>query len=140
MGDIFRKVKVCGLTDAGGVLGCQTVEALLDSGASTTVVSAELAKKLGGKMLAGMDAHIEGRDVPLKLIGLKMEAPGCRVSALTAAVDTSLVARAGAAPDGSTTHVIVGHDYLQRGFARLQFSPKSAEQTVSCGISTKRKQ
>jgi len=88
MGDIVRKVNICGLTSDGEILKCVAgVDALIDTGSTTTVISVELAARLGGRNLKKHRTQINNRSVPLKLVGIKLNAAGCDEDALTVAVD-----------------------------------------------------
>jgi hypothetical protein len=108
MGDIIRKVDLCGLSDAGARLRCvKDVDAIIDTGSSTTVISSALAARLGGRTIRGL-LTIEGRHVPQKLTGVRLHAPGCETRALLVAVDDTLADRAGG------PMIILGHDYQQK--------------------------
>ena len=127
MGDIFRKVDICGLTEEGKQLGCTAANALIDPGATKTVISRALAKKLGGSLISGYKATVEGRDVPLKLAGVTLRAPGCDIDALTVAVDDTLVARA-----GHPAEMILGHDYLQHKRAAARYGNREDDHEIVC--------
>lgn len=128
MGDIVRKVDVCSLTAKGARGKCSTVSALVDSGASKTVISKRLADRIGGEMLASdYNVSLERRSLPLKLASVKLHARGCDMDALAVVVDNRLIARARRDVD-----VILGHDYLQNKHAVLRFSLKEEAQSASC--------
>ncbi len=131
MGNIFRKVDICGLTAEGKRLGrVKGVDALVDTGATKTVISSALARKLGGRSL-NIQTTIEGRRVGLKLAGVTLRAPGCDIDALVVAVDDTLVRRAGVGSTGEAIEVILGHDYLQNKRAALRYVGPRDE--VVCG-------
>lgn len=129
MGDIVRKIEVCSLT-AEGVQGktCATVDALIDPGASSTVISSALAKRVGGKSLPKkLTATIEGRRFPLKLTTVKLHAPDCDIAPITAVVSDELLARAGLRVDA-----LLGHDYLQRKRVALLYAEKTEDHKAAC--------
>jgi len=132
MGDIFRKIDVCGLDVRGRKLRCSRVDALVDPGSTTTVISEKLATAIGGPYLEGMEATIEGRKVPVKLTGLTLDSPGCKIRALTVSVSNEIVARAGRAPNGHLADVILGHDYLQRSYAQIAYGERTKDHSVRC--------
>jgi hypothetical protein len=112
MGDIFRTVDIWGLTGNAKRLGHATdTQVLVDPGATKSVISTKLAKRLRGKFL--MDIPIEGRKVPTKLTAIRLTASGCGEQPIVVAVDDQLVGRAGNGPDGKPVEVILGHDYLE---------------------------
>jgi hypothetical protein len=114
MGNIYRKVTIFGLTTEAKRLGGVTnIEALIDHGASMTVISTRLARRLKGRLLKGMKVPIEGRKVPVKLTALTLHAEGCGERPLVVAVDDDLVGRAGTNHVGAPTEIILGHDYLE---------------------------
>jgi len=127
MGDIVRKVDICGLTAEGKKLRCSSVDALIDPGATKTVISEALSRRLGGRFIKGIPATIEGRKVPLKLTAIALRASGCDASALTVVVDDKLVGRA-----GNSLEMILGHDYLQRKYVALQYAEREEDHLVAC--------
>jgi len=133
MGDILKKVEICQLTQGGVKSHCETVDALIDPGASSTVITSELAKRLrGGVFPHKFDATIEGRKFPLKLIAVKLDAPGCvDDTPLTVVVGSELVARA-----QHDVEMLLGHDYLQKRHVALQYAERMEAQTAVCAPST----
>lgn len=130
MGDIIRKVAVCGLTEGGKTIQCADAAALVDPGSTMTVISSDLARRVGGRMLPKkFHATIEGRKVPLKLTALTLKAQGCKIDALTVAVDDTLVSRA-----GDKVEMILGHDYLQRKHAGLRYGETTDDHELACEI------
>lgn len=117
------------MNDRGQVGACRNgVEALLDTGATKTVISSGLAKQLGGNTLSKeFSADVEGRKVPLKLVGVTLKAPGCHPDALAVIVDDTLAARAGR-KDGKLVEVILGHDYLENKDVALMYKKKRNKQ------------
>lgn len=135
MGDIVRKVDICSVTSAGNPGTCATVYALIDPGASSTVISARLAKRLGGKLLpARYGASIEGRKHPVKLTAIKLHAPSCTEAVIPAVVSEQLVARAKLDVD-----MLLGHDYLQRKRVALLYAETPAEHKAACTTSRARR-
>ncbi len=133
MGDILRKVEICQLTQDGVKRRCETVDALIDPGASSTVITSELATRLrGGVFPSKFDATIEGRKFPLKLTAVKLDAPGCTADTpMTVVVGSDLVARAEHKVD-----MLLGHDYLQKRHVALQYAERTEAQTAACAPST----
>lgn len=126
MGDILRKVDLCGLNDAGARLGCvKAVDAIIDTGASTTVIGSVLAARLGGRLIRGL-LRIEGRSVPQKLAGIRLHAPDCETRALLVAVDDTLAERAGG------PMIILGHDYQQKVHMGARYRSGGAD--VACEV------
>jgi len=115
MGDIVKQVDICGLDGKGRRFRCASATALVDSGASKTVISEDLAERIGGGML-GIPIEIEGRKIPLKLAAVTLRAKGCGIDALAVAVDDKLISRA-----GHGAEVILGHDYLQNKRAVMRY-------------------
>ena len=117
MGDIFRRIDVCGITAEGDILGCASGErapwAVIDPGATKTVFSSKLANAVQAPWISGINARVEGRAVPLHLASVQLRAPACEIDALAVAVDDVLVGRAGLGPGGVQADVVLGHDYLQ---------------------------
>jgi hypothetical protein len=130
VGDILRKITVCGLNSKGDPLNCQTVTALIDTGATQTVISSKIDKKLGGFQIP-QTVEIENREVRQRLAAVELDAPGCRANVIAAAVDDELVARAGNDEDGAPIQAILGHDYLQRERGALRYAPKGE---VACRV------
>jgi hypothetical protein len=120
LGDIWRRIDICGLTEnARRLRQANDVLALVDTGASKTVISTKLSTLLGGSVL--MKIPMEGRRVPSKLIAIRMQAPGCGEHPIVVAVDDDLVDRAGRNPEGEQADVILGHDYLEAERAVLKY-------------------
>lgn len=128
MGDIIRKVEVCSLTESGKQGRCETVDALIDTGASSTVISDRLASRLGGNALpAAYGATIEGKSFPRKLTSVKLKEHACGLEAIAVVVSDTLVARA-----ARPVEVVLGHDYLQRKRVALMYDENVAKQKVVC--------
>lgn len=131
MGDIFRKIDLWGLTEGAKRLGsAPKTQALVDPGASKTVISTRLAKKLRGKFL--MEIPIEGRKVWTKLTAIQLDAARCGEQPIVVAVDDQLVRRAGDGPDGKPVEVILGHDYLEAERVGLRYEERGDE--VACHV------
>ena len=120
MGDIWRRIDICGLTEnARRLRQASDVLALVDTGASKTVISTRLSTLLGGSIL--MQIPMEGRRVPSKLTAIRLQAPGCGEHPVVVAVDDDLVDRAGLNPEGEKADVILGHDYLEAERTTLRY-------------------
>lgn len=129
MGDIHRRLDICGLTPDAERLKCvRDVETLVDQGATKSVISSALAERVGGRHL--INVFIEGRAVPTKLVGLKLHAPSCREQPVVVAVDDKLVARAGRGPSGNPIEIILGHDYLEAEKAALRYKDRRGHQIL----------
>jgi hypothetical protein len=129
MGDIWRRVDISGLTEGARRLRrVSDVLALVDTGASKSVISTRLAKLLGGSVL--MRIPMEGRSVPSKLTAVRLRAPGCGEHPIVVAVDDEMVARAGSDPDGEPAQMLLGHDYLEAQRVTLRYLERGDE--VSC--------
>jgi predicted aspartyl protease len=128
MGDIIRKVEVCSLTEGGKRGRCETVDALIDTGASSTVISDRLAARLGGASLpTAYHATIEGKAFPRKLTSVKLKERACGLEALAVVVSNTLVARA-----ARPVEVVLGHDYLQRKRVALMYDEDVTKQKAVC--------
>lgn len=137
MGEIVRKVKLCGIDVARGEMigACSTVNAIIDTGATKSVISRAVAQKIAGAEL--LKLPIEGREVPTKLAAVHLKARRCKVRPLVVAVDDALVRRAGSAPDGSRIDMILGHDYLQaQKNATITFDQRRGDD-VACDLPSK---
>lgn len=120
IGDIFRTIDIWGLTESAKRLGhAADTQVLVDPGATKSIISTRLAKRLRGKFL--MDIPIEGRRVPTKLTAIRLAASGCGEQPIVVAVDDQLVRRAGVGPDGKPVEVILGHDYLEAERAGIRY-------------------
>jgi hypothetical protein len=117
MGDIVATLRVSAISAEGALLGRpMEVKTLVDTGSTRTVISSSLALRLGGSLLGGISATFERREVPLKLVALRLRAPGCRDDVIAVAVDDRLVRRAG---DGFDA--VLGHDYLEHNRIGLRY-------------------
>lgn len=130
MGDIIHKIEVCGITGDGTPKKCVVANAIVDTGATTTVISPALSANVqAGRTQT--KATIEGRKVPVDLTMMKLQARGCDYSIVAAAVDEKISARAGEV-DGKRIDVILGHDYLQRRQAVLAYGDRTEKHSVTC--------
>ncbi len=138
MGNIYRQVKLCGLTPDGKKRGCVEAQALVDTGATKTVVSEAIGEQLKVPNIKLPHATtLNDRPVKIKLAGVELAAPRCQIEALVVAVDDQSVQLAGKAPNGKPVEVILGHDYLQNQHAALQY--KSRGDSISCRPSRKKR-
>jgi hypothetical protein len=125
MGEILRKVKVCGLDVEGNVRGCRVVDAIVDTGATQSVIGSELAHELGGQHI-GVAAMVEGHKVPGTVLMVELDASRCTPQAAAVIVDDGLAERAAPA------QMVLGHDYMQRTRVGILFSNEPAETKVAC--------
>jgi hypothetical protein len=120
MDDIVKKVKICGLARSGKRLkpvratkDWPTVEALVDTGATASVITRALADLAGAEIITDLRTH-QGRACDGALMVLHMA--GCRPSYHMVIVDDRLVKAA------EPHFMILGHDYLQDNRARIDYN------------------
>ncbi len=131
MGDIFRRVDIWGLSENAKRLGhAADTQVLVDPGATKSVISTKLAKRLRGRFL--IDIPIDGRSVRTKLTAIRLNAPACGEQPIVVAVDDQLVSRAGNRPDGQPIEAILGHDYLEAERAGIRYMERGDE--VACQV------
>lgn len=133
MGDIIKYVKICGMVPRAGGFDagtCKRVKALVDSGASATVITSQLEKEINaGRLPTG--AVIDARDVPRCLANIKLEAKGCNQRPVMPIVDDTLANKA-----GNGIQIILGHDYLQADRGAMRYYGKDGrESEVACAVS-----
>jgi hypothetical protein len=128
MGDIVKKVKICGLARSGKLLkpsrptrDWPEVEAIVDTGATASVITRALADLAGAEVIPGLRTH-QGRACDGALMVLHLA--GCRPSYHMVVVDDRLVEAA-----ESSAFMILGHDYLQDNRARIDYGNG---EVVSC--------
>lgn len=118
-GDIVRRVKLCGVSKGGKLLRpwseCPEVDALIDTGATITIISRTLAKLAGAQIVSGSQI-LHGRSHDGALLAVKLDAPGCGQSTLFVVVDDRAAATA-----GPRAFMLIGHDYLQNNHARIDY-------------------
>ena len=118
-GDIVRKVKLCGLSRGGRPLhrpsDCPEVDALIDTGATVTIVSRTLAELTGAEILPGIQI-LHGRPRDAAWMSLRLIAAGCGWSKHLVVVDDRLAASA-----GPRAFMILGHDYLRDHHAQIDY-------------------
>lgn len=123
-GDIVRKVKLCGLSKSGKPLrpwrDCPEVTALIDTGATVTIISRTLAELAGAQIVPGVQI-LHGRPRDAALMAVKLAAPGCGRSTLLVVVDDRRAATA-----GPRAFMILGHDYLRKNHTRIDFEDAGA--------------
>lgn len=132
MGNIVRKVEVCGLTGAGELGKCVLANAVVDTGATKTVITPELAAHVRASRTP-VKSPIEGRKIPVNLTMMKLHEPGCDYAIIPAAVDAKLAARAGKTDDGKRIDVILGHDYTQEYKATITYGERAENHSIKCG-------
>jgi len=131
MGDIFRRADIWGLTENAKRLGhAADAQVLVDPGATKSVISTKLARRLRGRFL--IDIPIEGRSVRTKLTAIRLHASHCGEQPVVVAVDDQLMRRAGNGPDGKAVDIILGHDYLEAERAGIRYMERGDE--VACQV------
>jgi predicted aspartyl protease len=125
MGDIIRKATVHGVhfvREEPEIAGTETCDALLDTGATATVISARLARRIGAvavrREVLFFSASAGDRRVPMAAVMLSLGG-GCKTHLIFAAVSNAIA-------DDAGHEVIVGHDYLQRAHVRLDCERRTA--------------
>jgi len=137
MGDIFRRADIWGLTENAKRLGhAPDTQVLVDPGATKSVISTRLAKRLRGKFL--IDIPIEGRSVRTKLTAIRLNASNCGEQPVVVAVDDQLMRRAGNGPDGKPVDVLLGHEYLEAERAGIRYMERGDE--VACQVAPLRRE
>jgi hypothetical protein len=128
MGDIVKKVKLCGLVRRGKLLqpvraprDWPTVEAIVDTGATASVITQAIADLAGAEVIPGLRTY-QGRSCNGALMVLRLA--GCKPSYHMVVVDDRLAASA-----GPQAFMILGHDYLQDNRARIDYGNG---EVVSC--------
>lgn len=117
MSDIIRTAYVTAVdTEGNPVDKPRRCRALIDTGATATVIPRRVAIRLGGTSIAEGYSHLEGEPVASKVVRLRVSGAGCQTQVVVAMVSDKHAARAGAGAS-----MIVGHDYLQRSLARLRY-------------------
>ena len=119
-GDIVRKVKLCGLSRGGKLLrswrDCPEVDALVDTGATVTIISRTLAELAGAEIVSDLQI-LHGRPRDGALMAIKLAAPGCSRSVHLVVVDDRRAETA-----GPRAFMILGNDYLQNNRARIDYA------------------
>jgi hypothetical protein len=120
MGDIVKTVKICGLAKSGELLkpvhatrDWPEVEALVDTGATASVITRTLAELAGAEIIPGLRTH-KGQACDGALMVLQLA--GCKPSYHMVIVDDRLAASA-----EPQAFMILGHDYLQDQRARIDY-------------------
>lgn len=127
MGNIIRTAQVIAVDAEGNAVGRpRRLRALLDTGATATVISRRLAKSLGGHAMGEGYSFLEGKPVGAKVIRIHVAGRNCPPQVIVAMVDDEAARRA---RPGAT--IIVGHDYLQRSLCRLRYDTDPHE--MDCG-------
>lgn len=127
-GDIVRMVKLCGLSRSGKLLrawnDCPEVDAIVDTGATVTVVSRSLAELAGAEIVPGVQI-LHGRPRDAAWMVIRLNVPGCRRSKQLVVVDDRVAASA-----GPRAFMILGHDYLRSNNAQISYDNDKG--LVSC--------
>ncbi len=132
MGDVVRRVKLYGLKDDGVRVirvGSAVVWALLDTGATVSVINEETAKTLGGHITVGGDT-LEGKDYRTMHVSLNVEAIDCKYTKRHVVVSDELTARIG----NSKATMILGSDYMQRNRLTIGLSLEADDEFVGCRV------
>jgi hypothetical protein len=131
MGDVYAKVRICGVRADGKRGRSLTVDALLDTGATASVIRASLADAVRGTRLPRFD-EVEGKKRDVMWARIQALALDCGVRGRPVIVDDALVDRAGPGPDGKPLQMILGHDYMQRTRMILLLSTKKSDEGIAC--------
>jgi len=113
-GDLIRTVRLRGLSRNGRSRGSLEVEALVDTGATVTIVSNAIAKLAGAEIIPG-GQFLHGR--PQKAAWMIIQLDGCTRSKHLVVVNDRVAATA--APRAS---MLLGHDYLHKHEARIDYT------------------
>lgn len=124
MGDIVLPVKVCHRKFKNK---CLLVPAIVDSGATLTVTSEDVAARLGLEQ-AEWWPPVEGVRRATYGAHLQLGARGCKSIFRAVVADDALMQRA-----GRGVGMILGQNYLQQARARLEFGPGPGEDVAWCG-------
>jgi len=131
MGDIYAKVRIRGVRADGKRGQWLTVDALLDSGATASVIRTALADAARGARLPRFD-EVEGKKRDVMWVQLQALAQDCGVRGRPVIVDDALISRAGPGPGGRPLQMILGHDYMQRTRMILLFSTEKSDEGIAC--------
>lgn len=127
-GDIIRRVKLCGLSRNGRLLrpwnSCPEVDAIVDTGATVTIVSRAIAELAGAEIVPGLQI-LHGRPRAATWIAIRLDVPGCRRSKQLVVVDDRVAASA-----GPRAFMILGHDYLRSNSTQINYANDKG--LVSC--------
>jgi hypothetical protein len=111
-----------------GAKGKATVKALIDTGAEMSLISADVAKKIGAKIIGEVSVHGAGRAVVkvAKVSGIAMP------KAMSCKTGPSLVWVFGAGDvfPGTGLKAILGYDFMQK--ARMQVAAFTATKAIRC--------
>lgn len=129
MGSVYVKVGIAGVTGEGDVIPERAVrrEALVDTGATMTVVNrevAELAELILSKRIEFFETA-DGRRVKFWPASALVQVAGCRLAQIVVAV----------ADIGDDNPIILGHDYMQR--TGMVVGPR--DRLAGCTTYTRRK-
>jgi len=119
-GDIVRKVKICGLSRSGRALRhwseCPEVDALVDTGATATIISRALAELAGAEIMSNFQI-LHGRPQDAAWMTLQLDVPGCSRSKHLVVVSDRRAATA-----GPRAFMLLGHDYLHKHHVRIDYT------------------
>lgn len=132
MGEVRITVGLAGVNSDGDMIPSRAVrrEALVDTGATMTVISRRVAEDAGVVIAENRIETIQtaGGRVRYHPAWVLLQAPDCKLLTL-------LVAVSDAAADRADAEIILGHDYMQR--ARMVVAP--ADRAAGCKVYRRRK-
>lgn len=132
MSDIFRQVNI-NAPDISGYPGpTHSYIALMDSGASISVISEEMAEEMGVDVFAGR-ARLGGRSYKRARLYITLEGEDCSEQRIDAVVSTRIARKA-----GPKAQMILGHDYFQKANTIIAYT-KDPRHLVSCLSYSKKK-
>jgi predicted aspartyl protease len=130
MGDVTKRVKVHALLDRSSKGAGRWYSALVDTGATKTVVPRRLLEELGTDFSAEYSYH-EGVRMPLVELTIRLYGRGCEDRVIFAIVSDELAAKAGPEAD-----ILLGHDYLQAASAIVRYNLRPHQ--ISCAKQTRK--
>jgi hypothetical protein len=130
MGEVYVKLKIRGvdahLQPAGSLV---EVSALVDTGASRTIVNTRVARE-AGVVLTDLPGNVSGIGgtvpVTLGVVVLAAHECGCAPQALLVGISDTITEAAGA-------EVVLGHDYMQNVRMRIAMEMEASDRRVTCG-------
>jgi hypothetical protein len=130
MGDVYSTVDLLGLDAEGRPQRTVTTRALVDTGASVSVVSKALALACGALELPAV-AMLEGKMRRGAMLAMRPAEPRCSYVALAVVVDDALLERAHLA-------MILGHDYLQKQRVAIYMHEEEGKRGIVGGVSRRK--
>jgi len=130
MGDVLATVDLLGLDAEGRPQRTAAARALVDTGASISIISKELALACGALELPAV-AMLEGKMRRGAMLALRPAEPRCAYVALAVVVDDALLERARVA-------MILGHDYLQKQRVAIYMHEEEGKRGIVGGVSRRK--